>query len=157
MPYKYIYQFFYLSYKIPSYIFSCVLLECYALNTIFNMACGSVQLQGKSFRQVQFSPALLVGMMLVHVQVIVASCLVSACGWIRTQHMRECCQTSSIRCTLVDNKIVDHSDLVRTLPVSAAPTTSSCSTKQLALVDSTKTTARQGKKHLSFVIWCDLY
>ena len=37
-------------------------------------------------------------------------------------------QTSNIRCTLVDNKIVDQSDVVGALPVSAAPTTSSLST-----------------------------
>ena len=37
-------------------------------------------------------------------------------------------KTSNIRCTLVGNKIVDHSDVVGALPVSAAPTTSSLST-----------------------------
>ena len=37
-------------------------------------------------------------------------------------------QTSNIRHTLVDNKIVDHSDVVVASPVGAAPTTSSFST-----------------------------
>ena len=35
---------------------------------------------------------------------------------------------SNIRRTLVDNKIVDHSDVVGASPVGAAPTTSSFST-----------------------------
>ena len=38
------------------------------------------------------------------------------------------CQTSNIRLTLLDNKIVDHSDVVGASPVDAAPTTSSFST-----------------------------
>ena len=33
-------------------------------------------------------------------------------------------QTSDIRRTLTDNKIIDHSDVVGLLPVGAAPTTS---------------------------------
>ena len=37
-------------------------------------------------------------------------------------------QVSNIRCTLVGNKIVDHSDVVWASPVGAAPTTSSFST-----------------------------
>ena len=37
-------------------------------------------------------------------------------------------QTFNIRCILVGNIIVDHSDVVGALPVSAAPTTSSLST-----------------------------
>ena len=37
-------------------------------------------------------------------------------------------KSSNIRCTLVGNKIVDHSDVVGASPVSAAPTTSSFST-----------------------------
>ena len=37
-------------------------------------------------------------------------------------------KTSNIRCTLVGNKIVDHSDVVGAPPVSAAPTISSFST-----------------------------
>ena len=36
-----------------------------------------------------------------------------------------CCQTSNISCTLVGNKIVDHSHVVGASPVGAAPTTSS--------------------------------
>ena len=35
------------------------------------------------------------------------------------------CQTFNIRCTLVGNKFVDHSDVVGASPVGAAPTTSS--------------------------------
>ena len=38
------------------------------------------------------------------------------------------CETSNIRRILVDNKIVDLSDVVRASPVGAAPTTSSFST-----------------------------
>ena len=37
-------------------------------------------------------------------------------------------KTSNIRCALVDNKIVDHLDVVGASPVGAAPTTSSFST-----------------------------
>ena len=37
-------------------------------------------------------------------------------------------KTYYIRATLVDNKIVDHSDVVGVSPVGAAPTTSSLST-----------------------------
>ena len=37
-------------------------------------------------------------------------------------------QVSNISSTLVDNKIVDHSDVVGASPVGAAPTTSSFST-----------------------------
>ena len=37
-------------------------------------------------------------------------------------------QVSNVRCTLVDNKIVDHSDVVGASPVGAAPTTFSLST-----------------------------
>ena len=37
-------------------------------------------------------------------------------------------QVSNISCTLVGNKIVDHSDVVGASPVGAAPTTSSFST-----------------------------
>ena len=38
---------------------------------------------------------------------------------------KQYCKTSNIRRTLVDNKIVGHSDVVGASPVSAAPTTSS--------------------------------
>ena len=37
-------------------------------------------------------------------------------------------QVSNIRCTLLGNLIVDHSDVVGASPVGAAPTTSSFST-----------------------------
>ena len=37
-------------------------------------------------------------------------------------------QVSDIRRTLVGNDIIDHSDIIGTLPVGAAPTTSSFST-----------------------------
>ena len=52
-------------------------------------------------------------------------------------------QVSTIRHTLVDNKIVDHSDVVGASPVGAAPTTSSFSTKHLVSLDWAKTTARR--------------
>ena len=55
------------------------------------------------------------------------------------------CETSNIRHT-TGNEIVDHSDVVGALPAGAAPTTSSFSTKKLASMDWTKTTARQDKK-----------
>ena len=38
------------------------------------------------------------------------------------------CQISNISCTLIGNKIVDHSDVVGASPVGAASTTSSLST-----------------------------
>ena len=54
--------------------------------------------------------------------------------------------TSNISHTLVDNKIVDHSDVVGTSPVgAAAPTTPSF------------LTARRDEKHLCFGIWNVLY
>ena len=56
---------------------------------------------------------------------------------------REYCKTSNISCTLVGNKIVDHSAVVGASPVGAAPTTSSFSTLHLASRDSAKTAARQ--------------
>ena len=37
-------------------------------------------------------------------------------------------QVSNIRCALVGNKIVDHSDVIGASPLDAAPTTSSFST-----------------------------
>ena len=40
----------------------------------------------------------------------------------------EYCQNTNIRCTLMDNKIVDHSYVVGAWPIDAAPTTSSFST-----------------------------
>ena len=55
-----------------------------------------------------------------------------------------CHQTSNISRTLAGNRIVDHwhSEVVGTLPVGTAPTTSSFFTKHLATMDWTKTTAR---------------
>ena len=69
------------------------------------------------------------------------------------------CQTSNISCTLVGNKIVDHSDVVGASPspVGTVPTTSSFSTEHPALMDWAKTNARLDEKHLSLGIWCDLY
>ena len=66
-------------------------------------------------------------------------------------------QTSNISRTWVGNKIADHSVVVGTSPVGAAPTTSSFSTKHLALMDWSKTTARRDENHLSFGIWGVLY
>ena len=43
--------------------------------------------------------------------------------------------TSIIRCTLVGNKIVDHSDVVEASPVGPAPATSSFSTEHQASMD----------------------
>ena len=63
-------------------------------------------------------------------------------------------KTSDIRHTLVDNKIVDHSDVVRASPVGAAPTASSFSTWHLASRDSAKKAARQYENILSVRIWC---
>ena len=55
---------------------------------------------------------------------------------------------SDIWRTFVDDKNVYHSDIVGASPVSAV-------TEHLASIDCTQTTARRGKKHLSFGIWCD--
>ena len=66
-------------------------------------------------------------------------------------------KTSNIRCTLVGNEIVDHSDVVGASPVGAAPTTSSFSTQHLASRDSAKTAVRQYENILSVGIWCVLY
>ena len=52
-------------------------------------------------------------------------------------------QSSNIRCTLVHNKLVDHSDVVGALPVDAASTTSLSSTQHLASMDRAETTWRQ--------------
>ena len=59
-------------------------------------------------------------------------------------------QLSNISRTSVGNKIVDHSDVVGTSPVGAAPTTSSFSTWHLATLDWAKTTARRDEEHLKF-------
>ena len=66
-------------------------------------------------------------------------------------------QTSDISCTSVDNKIVDHSDVVGALPVSAAPTTPSFSTQHRASMDWAKTSARRDEKHLNHRMWYYLY
>ena len=66
-------------------------------------------------------------------------------------------QTSHIKCTLVGNIIVDHSNAVGASPVGVAPTTSEFSTYHLASMDWAKTTTRWDKKHLRFGIWCSLY
>ena len=57
-------------------------------------------------------------------------------------------QTSNhayIRRALIDNKIVDHSDVVGASPIGAAPTTSSFSTYHLASMDWAKTTAEEAR------------
>ena len=59
------------------------------------------------------------------------------------------CKTSNIRRTSVDNKIVDHSDVVGASPVGAAPTISSFSTWHLASRDSAKKAAKQYENLLS--------
>ena len=64
---------------------------------------------------------------------------------------------SNISRTLVGNKIVDHSDVVKASPVGAAPTTSSFSTWHLASWDSAKTAGRQYENLISVGIWCILY
>ena len=72
--------------------------------------------------------------------------------------LRQCYyQTSDISRTLVDNNIVDHSDVVGASPAGVAPITSSFAFEHLASVDWAKTTARRDAKHSSFGIWCDLY
>ena len=65
-------------------------------------------------------------------------------------------QISNIGCTL-GNTIVEHSDAVGSLPVAAAPTTSSFLAWHQASVYWAKITARQDDKHLNIGIWCDLY
>ena len=65
-------------------------------------------------------------------------------------------QTFIIRCSLVGNKLVDHSDVAGVSPVGAAPTTSSFLTQHLASLDWAKTAARWDKKHIILGIWCIL-
>ena len=67
------------------------------------------------------------------------------------------CQTSNISHTFVDNRIVDHSNVVGAALTGDAPTTSSFSTYHLASIDCPKTTARWDEKHLSFGRWCISY
>ena len=64
-----------------------------------------------------------------------------------TCRYRETCNISG---TLVDNKIVDHWDVVGASPVSPVPTTSSFSTPDFYGLG--KTSARQDEKHISFGI-----
>ena len=64
---------------------------------------------------------------------------------------------SNISHTFVGNYIVDYSDVVGALPVAAAPTTSSFSTKHMAPIGWATTTARRDEKHLSFDIQGVLY
>ena len=66
-------------------------------------------------------------------------------------------QTSNKSGTLVGNKIVDHSDVVRASPVGAAPTTSSFQINRLTSMDWAKTTARRNENYFSLRIWCCLY
>ena len=73
------------------------------------------------------------------------------------QYVNIYCQISNICCTLIGNKIVDHSDVVGSSPVGAAPTTSSFSIYHMASIYCTKLNARQDWKHLSFCIWCIFY
>ena len=59
-------------------------------------------------------------------------------------------QVSNINCTLVGNKLVDHSDVVGVSPVGAAPTTSSFLTYYLASIAWEMTTA-------FLAYWCNLF
>ena len=56
-------------------------------------------------------------------------------------------RTSDMIPTLIDNKIIDYSDVVGTSLVGAAPTISSFSTKHLVSMDWTKTTVRRYENH----------
>ena len=69
------------------------------------------------------------------------STLVQVIAWLSEQINYR--KTSNIRRTLVNNKIVDHSDVVGATPVGAASTTSSFLTWHLASRDSEKTATRQ--------------
>ena len=66
-------------------------------------------------------------------------------------------QISNIRRALVENEIIDHSDVVGASPVGAAPTTSSLWTQHMASMDWAKTTTRRNEKHFSLWIWYVLY
>ena len=74
------------------------------------------------------------------------------------------CQISTTRCTLVGNKIFDHSDVVGTSPVcavptvNAAPVTSSFSTYNTWLQwIGQRQLVRRDETHFGFGIWCTLY
>ena len=63
-------------------------------------------------------------------------------------------QTSNTSHTVVDNKITDHTDVIGTSPVGAAPSISSFSTQHLNSVDWGKTTVRRDEKKSSFgLVW----
>ena len=64
--------------------------------------------------------------------------------------VRQYRQASNISCTLVCNKIVDHSDVARASPVGEAPTTSSFSIYHLASMHWAKTSARRDKNFFLF-------
>ena len=66
---------------------------------------------------------------------------------------QNCCQTFNIWCTLVGNKIVDHSDVVGASPVGAAPTTSSFSTCFNGLGNDN---CKKRREIFKFGIWCVL-
>ena len=66
-------------------------------------------------------------------------------------------QISNRRRTLVENDIIDHSDVVGASPVGAAPTPPSLWARHLCSMDWAKTTVRRDEKHFSFEIWCVLY
>ena len=55
--------------------------------------------------------------------------------------------TSNITNTLVDNELVNHSDVVGASAFSTASTTSSFSTEHQGSMDLAKTTATRGEKH----------
>ena len=75
---------------------------------------------------------------------------VSIC-WLRTYR-----QTSNQRHTLRGNKLVDHSDVVGA-SLSALHQLHLHSPLNAWLQWIGQTTPRQGRNHLSFAIWCDLY
>ena len=77
----------------------------------------------------------------------------TASQWLSyTQHNKPYRQICNITCTLVANKLVDHSFVVGALPAGVAPTTSSFWTKHLASMECAKTTARRDQKCLRFGI-----
>ena len=71
---------------------------------------------------------------------------------IKLETIADYSQTSCISRSLIDNEIVDHSDVVEASPVGAAPTTASFSTKHRASMDWAETTARRDEKYHDDVI-----
>ena len=65
------------------------------------------------------------------------------------------CQISNIRCILIGNKIVDHSDAVGASPVSAASTIILNLSPDFNRLCRDK--CKTKRENLSFVIWCTLY